>query len=510
MTQKSGKFPVEHTDTVLSFNLKAVALGLFLGVLLFQLAFLKPGIWGVDGNDMLNMSQSLITRGDFTVPAGSGGILGPDGQYYSIRYPLLPIFAVPFVAAGLTIGNALNLPTQYTSATCALVLNIVLTAATTVLVYRLALQLGAQRRGAYWAAVGYAFGTTALVYAREFFAEPLLSFLMTLALCLALSRSRRLQLGTSLLSALVIVAKPAGILLGPVISLYFLIRREVWWRVVLPCVGSGVGVGLYLLYNYVRFGSFTSSGQDASQFGLEGFFMRALGQLVSPGAGGGLFWYCPPTLLALVGLWLLWQKQKPAFVLVFGLIASFWLLHSGWAFNGWNWGPRFLVPILPALMATVGLLGRRWRMPLIGLIVLGFLVNAPTLVAFYQRYYAEVADLDTDVLMQTLELWSDPAQAPLFNVWSATFRQLQAALSTPVQEILSGAGNPPAPGEMAKAELLRIVAVWWWFLPAAGIPTWVGGAIALAMVGGSGWWLRQSWQKILQGYRRPAKLGQPG
>ena len=478
-------------------------IALFFAICLIYSAFLKPGIWGVDGNDMLHMSQSLIEKGNFSIPAGAGGIQGPDGQFYSIRYPLLPVFAVPFVWVGMTLGEMLNLPVQYTSAACGLLLNIVLTAATAVLVYGLTLRLGGQRRGAFIAAIGYAFGTAALVYAREFFAEPLLGFIITLALYLAFGPSRWGHWGTGLLAALAIAAKPAGILLGPVLALYFLLRRCSWDRILAPCIGTVVGVGLYLAYNYVRFGSITSAGQDTSQLGFDGFFMRALGQWFSPGSGGGMFWYCPPTILALAGLWVLWQQRKLEFVALFGIVASFWLLHSGWDFNGWNWGPRFLIPILPALMVTEGLLGKRWRMPIVGLIVLGFLVNAPTLLTFYQRYFAEVADQDTLLLMQTLSLWSDPSQAPIFNVWAAAGRQLADAFSTPVQEIINNVGAPPPPGEQSKAELLRIVAVWWWFLPAAGIPTWVGVAIALTLVSLGLWLLRLSW---LTGLKPPLRL----
>ena len=179
---------------------------------------------------------------------------------------------------------------------------------------------------------------------------------------------------------------------------------------------------------------------------------------------------------------------------LFGIIMGFWLLHSGWAFNGWNWGPRFLVPIIPALMIPIGLLNKRWRMPLIGLVFLGFLVNAPTFVAFYQRYYAEIADSDIK-LASVLVLWHDqPAMTPLFNIWGSTYNQLQAAFSTPVQDIIANAGTPPPPDNFTQAELLRIVAVWWWFLPAAGIPLWVGVAIATTLVGSGIWFLKSGWR----------------
>ncbi|HEY9596359.1 MAG TPA: hypothetical protein V6D33_01655, partial [Cyanophyceae cyanobacterium] len=54
-------------------------------------------------------------------------------------------------------------------------------------------------------------------------------------------------------------------------------------------------------------------------------------------------------------------------------------------------------------------------------------------------------------------------------------------------------GAPPAGGEMAKAQLARIVAVWWWLLPAAGIPLWLAVALALILVGLGVWMLRRGW-----------------
>lgn len=477
---------------------KLVLLSLFLGISLFYLAFLKPGIWGIDGNEALQMSQSLITEGNFTIAPGTGAVEGPDGQFYSIRYPLLPIFAAPFVGIGMVLSNLLNLPTQYVSATCGLVLNVLLTAATAALVWLTTVRLGGNIRGAYLAALGLAFGTSALVYAREFFSEPLLAFLMTLALYLAFAPSKWAHIGASSLVVLAITAKPAGVLLAPILFLYFLAKRYSWGEILAPCFGGVAGIGLFLLYNYIRFGHWTSSGQDVSRLGFDGFSLRALGQLVSPGAGGGLFLYCPPTVLALVGFWILWQKRRPESLALLGICLSFWLLHSGWRFSGWNWGPRFLVPIFPSMMIFVGMLGRRWRMPILGLLLLGFIINAPTLLIFYQRYYAELADQGIPILMQNLALWPDPSQAPLLNIWGATKRQLADAFATPVQEIVANSGVPPAPGQMSKAELLRIVAVWWWFLPVVGIPIWVGCAIALAMVILALWLLNLGWLASLE------------
>ncbi|HBB35844.1 MAG TPA: hypothetical protein DC064_29725, partial [Cyanobacteria bacterium UBA9273] len=457
---------------------------------LIYLAFLKPGIWGFDGNDMLAVSRSLVTEGDFSIGRGEG-VLGRDGQYYSIRYPLLPIVAMPFVAIGLALANSLNLPATYVAAVCALVLCILITALTTSMVALLALRLGSSQTGAYLAAICFAFGTTALVYAREFFAEPLLSFLTVCSLYLTLGKTSRAHAGGSILAGLAVTAKPAGIVVGPVLSAYLLLKRYPLRNALGPFLGTVMGFMLYMAYNYLRFGDLLSSGQKASNFALEGTLERFLGLIFSPGAGGGLIWYCPPVILAIIGFRKAFKSKPLEALAIVGIFAGYWVLHSFWEFGGWSWGPRFLVPALPGLMALTALIDRKWWKGLIGLTVLGFLANAPSLVSYYQRYYAEASD--GKYLTKALNLWAAPTDTPLFNAWGAAYRQIQDALANNVKDIIKQSGAAPGPGKLATAELLRIVAVWWWLLPAAGIPLWVGVVLAALLVGGGVWVLRLGW-----------------
>ena len=467
-----------------------IVLALGVGVGLIYLAFLKPGIWGIDGTEMFFVSKSLVTEGDFSVPPGAG-IIGADGQHYSIRYPLLPIVATPFVAVGLFLGNLLNLPPRYTAGVCALVLSVILTAATTALVALLAIRLGATKKGAYLAALSFAFGTTALVYARQFFAEPLLSFMTTLSLYLALGKTYREHAMASLLGGLAIAAKPAGIVIGPILSLYFGFKRYPFRTVISPLVGTAMGFMLYLGYNYLRFGGFFISGQNASKFQFAGMPERLVGLIFSPGAGGGLIWYCTPVVLVIIAWPKLWKIKPIEALAVLGIFCGYWLLHSLWRFGGWSWGPRFLVPALPGLFAVIALLERKWWRWLIVLTLIGLFWNAPTLVSFFQRYYAEASD--GRYISKVLSLWGHPTYAPLFNAWPAAIRQLQEAFSTDIRDVLSGVGVVPTKGELASSDLLRIVAVWWWMLPAAGIPVWVGFSIAIMMLVAGVWILRRGW-----------------
>ncbi len=467
-----------------------IILALSFGVGLIYLAFLKPGIWGIDGTEMFFVSNSLVTEGDFSLPPGAG-IVGADGQYYSIRYPLLPIVATPFVAVGLFLGHLLNIPPRYAAGVCALVLSVLLTVATTGLIVLLSLRLGAKKQSAYLAALSFAFGTTALVYARQFFAEPLLSFMTTLSLYLALGKTYREHAIASFIGGLAIAAKPAGVVIGPVLALYFGFKRYPIRTVISPLVGTGMGLMLYFGYNYLRFGDFFTSGQNASKFQFAGMLERLVGLIFSPGAGGGLIWYCTPVVLVIIAWRKLWKTQPIEALAVLGIFCGYWVLHSFWRFGGWSWGPRFLVPTLPALFAVIGLLDRKWWRWLIVLTVIGLFWNAPTLVSFFQRYYAEASD--GRYIRKVLSLWGDPSYAPLFNAWGAAFRQVQEAFNTDIKEVLSGVGIVPSKGELASSDLLRIVAVWWWMLPVAGIPIWIGFLMALMMIALGVWSLRRGW-----------------
>ena len=470
-----------------------IALALSIGISLIYLAFLKPGIWGFDGNDMLYVSQSLVTDHDFTVPP-SAGVLGRNGEYYSIRYPLLPIIATPFVAIGLALGEWLHLPTHYTSAVCALVLPIILTAITASLVALLALRLGSTEKGAYLAALSFAFGTIALVYSREFFAEPLLSLITIWSLYLTLGKTSREHAGASILSGIIITAKPSGIVVGPVLSAYLLAKKYPLRNAIGPLLGTGMGVLMYLAYNYMRFGDFFSGGQNTSRLQLEGMPERLVGLIFSPGAGGGLLWYCPPVILGIIGFRKLFKNKPLEALAIVGIFSGYWVLHSFWRFGGWNWGPRFLMPTLPLLLALTALIGQKWWKWFIGLTLLGFFWNAPSLIAYYQGYYAEAAD--KGYLAKALALWGSPADAPLFNAWGAALRQLGNALTTSTTDLITQIGSPPARGELANAELLKIVAVWWWVLPAAGIPMWIGFILAILLLLIGVWILRQGWLMV--------------
>lgn len=199
-----------------------LALRVALGSALIYLAFTPPAMRSFDSHSMLAVTESLVTRGDVTVPA-SLGQRGVDGRHYSAYYPLLSAVAVPFVFVGRAVGAGVGVPPHYAAAAGALVLPGLLVAATNGLVALVALQLGSTPWGAWLAALAFR-GTAGALGAA------------------------------AATTALAVRAKPPGVIVGPIIAGYFLARRRPVGVVLLPLIGSAVGATLYLAYNQARFG----------------------------------------------------------------------------------------------------------------------------------------------------------------------------------------------------------------------------------------------------------------
>lgn len=451
-----------------------LASGLGVGTALIYLAFLPPAIHSIDGHSMLAVAESLVTRLDFSVPAELGRP-GMGNRYYSPWSPLLSVIVTPFVAAGLRLAPLVNLPGHYVAAVFALMLQALLTGATAALIALLAVRLGSDKENACLAALGYAFGTMAMAYARTFYAEPLLALLTLASVYFVIGTTRTELVCCGTAAGLCVLAKAPGVIVGPVLALHVLLKDRSFRRATAPLLGTTAGVFLYLVYNHLRFGNPLSSGMPwlfkTSVF-VEGF----LGHLISPGQG--LLFYCPPVVLAIVGMHRGGTAKARESRLIAAVFAAYLILYSFWhTWEGysWTWGPRYLLPSLPGLMVLAALSGARWRRGFVLLVLVGFLGNSPTLVSPYERYYAEAKQQGVSV---GASLWS-PAQSPLANGWSVAARQVRDAWASDVTELVRRAGPPD---ELADAEMFRIITVWWWMLPAVGVPRWIGVVCAGGMI----------------------------
>jgi len=451
-----------------------LAWALALGTGLIYLAFLPPGIYSIDGNSMLAVAESIVTRHNVTVPAGLG-IPGRDGQIYSTWYPLQSLLSVPFVMTASVVSHFLHVPLHFVAAALAGVLPALFTAVTVALVALISLQLGSTLQGARRGALCFAGGTIALAYTRTFYPEPLLSLLVAGGIYLVFVRSNRTILLAAFVALFAVLAKPTGIFLGPALAAYLLSKKTPVRFALVPAAGAGLGFFLYALYNLLRFENPLNFGPPWV-FSLSALPLGLVGLLFSPGRG--LLWYSPAVLLAISGFRKAAKTKLHEALLITALFFAFLGLHSAVPYwhGGWSWGPRYLLPVLPGLMALTGLLEGKAAKGLLTLSFLGFLINAPTLVSYYERYYAEANEQG----ISDSELYWSPSRAPLLHAWGAASREITDARNQDVRELFSQRSTPSQ--TIASSRALRVVAVWWWVLPIVHIPRPVGVACSLAMV----------------------------
>jgi 4-amino-4-deoxy-L-arabinose transferase-like glycosyltransferase len=439
------------------------------GAFLIYLAFLPPGIYTIDANSMLAVSDSLL-HGSVSVPAPYLGTRGPNGMFYSNWYPLLSVVSLPFVALGSAAAHFFELPVHYVEAICALLVPALCTACTIPLVSLLAVQLGADNKSAYWAGLVYGFGTIALVYARDFLAEPLLALIIASALCLAF---RERAGPAAILSSLAVLAKPTGVFIGPLLSAYLFAKTRKLVVSAIPAIGSAVGLGLYALYNAFRFGHPFTFGQPWA-FAMHTIPEGFAGLLVSP--GWGLLWYSPCAVLGLAAI--PYARKRWEALTILGVFLSLLGLHAPFAIwnGGWSWGPRYLLPALPGLIALTALLPAAGKKATLALALVTFILTAPTMFSFYKRYLAEAYERN----VPSSELTWSPAASPLVHAWPAAIRQCRDAANHDVRALFAAAGTPAHTIDSSRA--LRIVAVWWWVLPIARVPRSLGVVVSVLLL----------------------------
>ena len=453
------------------------------GIALIYFAFLPPAIYSIDEDAMVYVAESILTKGNFSVPS-SLGRLGRDGNYYSHWYPLLSFLALPFVLMGAIVAKVAQLPLHYVASVSSLLLNSLLTSGTSMLIMMLSMRLGSAQKDACICALSFAFGTIAVVYTRTFFAEPLLAFLTIAGFYSNLFDTKKRVILTALFSGLAVLAKPTGMILGIIFSAYGIMKKRPLLVSLLPFLGMLCGIFLYGIYNYVRFGDLLFTGEPLV-FNLQLIPLGFLGLLASPGRG--LFWYCPPIILSFIVAFhqLLKSKIKIEAGFILLIFFAFLLLYSPWKdwSGGWSWGPRYLYPTLPLLMAIIGTAGKAVRKKLIILTLVGFILNVPTLISFYGRYYAEagVKEIDEKQLLWVLE------KSPLIHSWDIASRQIKDAVHTDIKQLMREAisRNDEQVFTINNSPALKIITLWWWVLPAINVSRWIGimSACILAIAG---------------------------
>lgn len=345
----------------------AIGLGLFLfAVYLFTY---RGGFHSVDEVSMFAVTESLVKFGRVntdqiawtqwtTSQAEAQGFFGPDGHVYSKKGLALSLAQAPLYWLALWLPGLGMLQTVS-------LLNAIVTAATSLLIFMFASRLGFSTLIALAVALVFGLATIASIYAKYLFSEPLAGlFLLAAAYMLLAYRQEggwRHIFIAGLSAGLAVLTRANNLFLLPVFGFYLLwveYKRSVsalhnsqfTIRPFLPALitfalALAIPGATMLVYNAARSGDPLQTGYDLTLF-TPNILLGLYKLLFSPLRG--LFVYSPVLLLSLPGWWYL-RRTHPAEAWLFaGLVGVTLALFSAWSSGeGLSWGSRFLVPVTP-------------------------------------------------------------------------------------------------------------------------------------------------------------------
>lgn len=344
----------------------------------------------VDENLIIQVVESIVTKGNLTVFNMHQALPGPDGEFYS-RYGFgFPLMMIPFYIIGMGLDFLVGDHRVFFRAPHMFSLlwgSLLVTVFTGWMMYRLCRAFGSTKRVAVFLSLGLIFGTSFWPYSQTLFRLTAATGCMLVTLWAIV----RYEKTTSLRHALIMITSVAFGLniredLGIAFVLmgcYCLSRGSVGYRLSAGSfmfVGAFLGCFLWGLHNYIRFETFFIENYADLDFTYP--LIISLPELIV-GINRGLLVYSPCLLLLLLGFRNCYRAgQGSLWVLCFSILTAYFVLYGKSQFwhGGICFGPRHMYFLLPfALLPAIWWLqnGSAWRLGFAGALFLwGAAVNA--------------------------------------------------------------------------------------------------------------------------------------
>jgi hypothetical protein len=357
---------------------------LFAATAALLLLLQEGAITGSDGQTVYDVTKAIVEHGTIhfgpEYPLTTSSVSGVEGHLYSKYAVGLSLLAiVPYVVA-FPVSVLTGHDELVHEAVVASIVPIAC-AGVVVAVYAVARRLQATVRASLLVAVGTVFGTYLLPYTAEFFSEPFAALGLLVSIERALAKrpgQAALALGAGA------VFREQMFALAPVL-LVFLVHDN-GWRSLRSAIPALVGpLAVALTWNYLRFGDLTTSGYARRGEGFTTPPFEGLHRVFLT-ADKSLFLFAPVTVLLLFAFRHAWREYRATTMLIalYSLITLALVVTWHDPEGGWSWGPRLLLPVVPAAIALLapwldGSTGRYYLATV--LVALGFLMSLPGLVA---------------------------------------------------------------------------------------------------------------------------------
>jgi hypothetical protein len=464
---------------------RSVGLWLAIGVALVCLLTAGGSMTTTDAVIAYDVTRGLVERRSVAlseVGPRYDAYRGIDGRYYSPFGVAQSVWNVPFYLAGRAAGARIGgrLAADAIPKAAVALATVPAIALLALVCFHLLLRLGAAPLRASGTVLLMIFATPLWPYSGFGFNQPLAAlFLWTAVLAAVASTARQpwpfvagISVGLAILTRHEMIG--AAIVLG----VYLALQRQQSARTrAFASYSAGLLPmwGTWCALNWWRFGNPFESGylrDETPAFGSS-VLVGGAGLLFSPYAS--LFLYAPITILSAAGLRALWRRDRHVALLFLALTGGYFLLYAslGNWMGGRSYGPRYLVPFLPALVLPLAFWspGPRERRLAGAVVLLSIAVQLPGVLVDYSKVRIERAAAGETVAQDNR--WS---RMPLILNARATIANGRRALAFL-------AGLQPAPRVHSEKEPLSTTLsfsldLWWLYLAYLGV---IGRAMAMAI-----------------------------
>ena len=361
-----------------------------------------------DGVVAFNVTQNLVEEGSV---ATSGGVIelpayrGRGGRFYSPFGIAQSLWNLPFYLVGRAVQAAITTRVGRTDTITKAVVALGTVPAVALVAwsgFAILTMLGVSLRRAVVISVLLVFGTPLWPYSGFGFNQPLTGAFLWLAILAAIAGTRHgVRMGPlvwcGIAAGAALLTRHEMMLAAGIIGAWIVIMGDGARRGAATAYLSGF-IPMMLIWgalNWWRFGNPLESGylRDPTPGYGSSVLTGASGLLLSPYSS--VFIYCPMAVLAIAAIPAFWRRDRSAASLMFAVAAGCFLLYA--SLQNWmgarSYGPRYLVPILPAIVLPLAFWtpARAWRWPVRFVILLSVLVQVPGVLVDYSKVREERA-----------------------------------------------------------------------------------------------------------------------
>jgi hypothetical protein len=431
-----------------------------------------------------DVTKGLVERGSVALSEESPhyeAYRGRDGRYYSPFGIAQSVWNIPFYLCGRAGAAAIggSLGTGDTIPKAAVALGTVPAVALLAWVgFALLLKLGADPPRAAVATLALVFGTSLWPYSGFGFNQPLTALFLWGAILAAVSGGSTGALAAcGALAGLAVLTRHEMLGAAALIGGWVALRHRGTPGAALLGYATGLApmLAIWAGLNWWRFGNPLESGylRDTTPGLGSSPLVGVSGLLFSPYAS--IFLYSPIVILSAWGWRALWRRDRSVAGFLIVLVLAYLALYgslSNWM-GGRSYGPRYLVPLLPALVLplTFWTPGRRARRAAVAIAIVSVTVQLPGVLVDYSKVRMERASAG-ETVAQDMRWRGMPL---LLNA-----REVATNGAHAVRFLAGREGPPPIDGRAGSLStaLSSSLDLWWLSLAMAGA---IGRAAALGL-----------------------------